>query len=66
MPVGGPVPPIVSVVAIRPVAGPLWAVVVRTDDGKVRQVVVDKRLCTTETVAMAAHVVAMLVKQNQA
>lgn len=54
-----------SVRAIRKV-GPLWYVSIRTDDGTVRSLVIPDRLATTESVAIAAHVVAMLTKRNQA
>ena len=56
----------VSVVSIKVLADPLWSVTVRTAEGKRRQIVIDRRLCTTQTVAMAAHAVAMLVAKNQA
>lgn len=54
-----------TVRAIRKI-GPLWHVSVRTDDGTVRTVVIPDRLTTAETVAISAHVVALLTKRNQA
>lgn len=57
--------PVVSVRDIRPIDSQLWAVTVRTDTGQVVTIVVDRQLATNQTVAMAAHVVAMLLKTNR-
>lgn len=57
--------PIVMVRDIKSIDGYLWAVKIRTSTGKLRTVVIAKRLATTETVAMAAHVVTTLVETEQ-
>jgi hypothetical protein len=50
----------VAVRSIRPVGGRLWAVQVRTGDGRLHTMVVAEDLATSGTVAMAAHVVGVL------
>ena len=63
----GPDPPepFVSVRDIKPVDGQLWAVKIRADNGEVATIIVDRQLATIETVAMAAHVVAVLLKTGR-
>ena len=62
---GGTVAQVVTVRDIKPVYGNLWAVKIRTATGAVLTIVIDRQLATSGTVAMAAHVVAMLEMTNR-
>lgn len=66
LPAADDLAPIVCVRSVKWLSGDLWEVVLRTDTGAVRRVIVERRLATTQTVAMVAHAVATLVMLNHA